>query len=92
MNQRMEFTEVNPTDRLVMLMSNADENWEITTNPMMPDWPRTLLTTVTLEDRDGGTRLTLSWDPHEATDAEVAAFAARCIRLQQGLGRRHEHH
>ena len=70
MNQRMEFTEVNPTDRLVMLMSNADENWEITTNPMMPDWPRTLLTTVILEDRDGGTRLTLSWDPHEATDAE----------------------
>lgn len=86
MNQRMEFTEVNPTDRLVMLMSNADENWEITANPMMPDWPRTLLTTVTLEDRDGGTRLTLSWDPHEATDAEEAVFAAAASDFNKGWG------
>ena len=86
MNQRMEFTEVSPTDRLVMLMSNADENWEVTANPMMPDWPRTLLTTVTLEDRDGGTRLTLSWDPHEATDAEEAAFAAAASDFNKGWG------
>jgi uncharacterized protein YndB with AHSA1/START domain len=86
MNQRMEFTEVSPTDRLVFLMSNADENWEVTANPMMPDWPRTLLTTVTLEDRDGGTLLTLNWDPHEATDAEEAAFAAAASDFNKGWG------
>ena len=86
MNQRMEFTEVSPTDRLVFLMSNADENWEVTANPMMPDWPQTLLTTVTLEDRDGGTLLTLGWDPHEATDAERAAFAAAASDFNKGWG------
>ena len=86
MNQRMEFTEVSPTDRLVFLMSNADENWEITANPMMPDWPRTLLTTVTLEDREGGTLLTLNWDPHEATDAERSAFAAAASDFNKGWG------
>lgn len=84
MNQRMEFTEVSPTDRLVLLMSNADENWEVTANPMMPDWPRTLLTTMTLEDRDGGTLLTLNLDPHEATDAESAAFAASASDFKKG--------
>ena len=87
MNQRMEFTEVSPTDRLVFLMSNADENWEVTANPMMPDWPRTFLTTVTLEDREGeGTLLTLDWDPHEATDAEVATFAAAASDFNKGWG------
>ena len=86
MNQRMEFTEVSPTDRLVFLMSNADENWDVTANPMMPDWPRTLLTTVTLEDRDGETLLTLNWDPHEATDAESAAFAAAASDFNKGWG------
>ena len=86
MNHRMEFTEVSPTDRLVFLMSNADENWNVTANPMMPDWPRTLLTTVTLEDRDGGAFLTLNWDPHEATDAERAAFAAAASDFNKGWG------
>ncbi|MYI70796.1 MAG: SRPBCC domain-containing protein [Boseongicola sp. SB0673_bin_14] len=87
MNQRMEFTEVSPTDRLVILMSNADENWEVTANPMMPDWPRTILTTVTLEDREGGgTLLTLDWTPHEATDAERAAFAASASDFNKGWG------
>ena len=86
MNQRMEFTEVSPTDRLVFLMSNADENWNVTANPMMPDWPRTLLTTVTLEDRDRGAFLTLNWDPHEATDAERAAFAAAASDFNKGWG------
>ncbi len=86
MKQRMEFTEVSPTDRLVFLMSNADEDWKVTANPMMPDWPRTLLTTVTLEDRDGGTLLTLNWDPHEATDAEEAAFAAAASDFNKGWG------
>ena len=87
MNQRMEFTEVSPTDRLVLLMSNADENWDVTANPMMPDWPLTLLTTVTLEELDGGgTLLALEWDPHEATDAERAAFATAASDFNKGWG------
>lgn len=86
MNQRMEFTEVSPTDRLVMLMSNADDDWNVIASPMMPDWPRVLLTTVEFFEHDAGTRLALTWEPHEASQAERAAFAAAIPDLDKGWG------
>ena len=86
MNQRMEFTEVSPTDRLVMLMSNADAEWNVVSSPMMPDWPRVLLTTVEFFDVDGQTKLALTWEPHDASKAEEAAFAAAIPDLDKGWG------
>lgn len=84
MYQRMEFTEVEAPSRLAMLMSNADENWEIIASPMMPDWPRTLQTSVTFDAEGDGTSLTLTWEPYEATDAETAAFKAALDGLEKG--------
>ena len=43
---------------------------------MMPDWPRVLLTTVTFEEGGRRTKLRLTWVPHQASEAEVACFAA----------------
>lgn len=84
--QRSEYTEVSPPDRLVMLMSTTDENWQPTSNPMMPDWPATLLTVVTFEDLGGRTRLRLEWSPHEASAAEIACFANAVENLGKGWG------
>ena len=86
MHQRMEFTEVSPHDRLVMVMANADAGWNVIASPMMPDWPRQLLTTVDLAETDGTTTLTLTWEPYEATEAELAAFAAAIPDLDKGWG------
>ena len=86
MYQRMEYIEVTPNEGLVMLMANADADWNVVASPMMPDWPKILLTTVTLEDHEGGTRLTLTWEPHDANDAETAAFAAAIPDLDKGWG------
>ena len=86
MFQRTEYTEVDAPSRLVMLMSNADENWNVIPSPMMPNWPRVLLTTVTLEAEGDGTKLTLEWEPHEATDDENAAFEAALAGLDKGWG------
>ncbi|MEM6576838.1 MAG: SRPBCC domain-containing protein [Pseudomonadota bacterium] len=84
--QRAEYTEVSPPERLVMLMSNTDENWNIAANPMMPDWPRVLLTTVTFEEEDGATRMRLIWAPHEASAAEIACFAEAVDGMGRGWG------
>ena len=65
--QRVEFTEVSPPERLVWLHSVSDADWAVIANPMMPDWPRVLLTTVTFEEAAGRTRLRLTWVPHEAS-------------------------
>ena len=84
--ERMEYTEVSPPERLVWLHSMADENWDIAANPMMADWPRVLLTTITLTEEAGKTTLRLTWTPHEASDAEKACFAGAMEGLDRGWG------
>src|SRR5262249_1205585 len=73
--QRTEFIEVMEASGLVCLMSSADAAWNVAPMPMMPDWPRTLLTTVTFGEIAGRTNMRLVWQPHEATGAEIACFA-----------------
>lgn len=82
--QRVEYTDVSPPDRLVWLHSVSDADWNIIANPMMPDWPRVLLTTVTFEEEAGRTRVRLTWIPHEASEAEVACFAAAIDGMDKG--------
>lgn len=82
--QRTEFTEVIPPERLVMLQSNSDADWNIASNPQMPDWPRVLLTTVTFQDDGKRTKMRLTWAPHEASDKEIACFAAAIDGLDKG--------
>ena len=85
--QRVEYTEVSRPERLVWLHSNCDAEWNIAPNPMMADWPRVLLTTVTFEEADGKTSLRLEWAPHEATEAEIACFAGAIAGLDKGWGK-----
>lgn len=82
--QRIEYVEVRPPERLVWLHSNADADWNVTSSPMMKDWPRTLLTTVTLEQAGDQTRLRLTWVPHEASAAEIACFRAAIGGMDKG--------
>lgn len=48
------------------------------------DRPRVRLTTVTFENEGGQTRMRLSWVPHEASDAEIACFAAALDGMDKG--------
>jgi uncharacterized protein YndB with AHSA1/START domain len=86
MFQRIEYTEVVPPERLVWLHANADADWNIAPSPMMADWPRVLLTTVTFAADGARTRLRLTWVPHEASAAEIACFAAAIGGLDKGWG------
>lgn len=54
--------------------------------PFFDDWPRTLLTEVTLEPRDGGTFLTLKWIPIEYTEAALAMFVKQMASMTGGWG------
>lgn len=82
--QRVEFTEVTAPERLVWLHAVSDSEWNITANPMMPDWPRLLLTTVTFEEAGYRTKMRLTWVPHDASDAEIACFAAAIDGMDKG--------
>jgi uncharacterized protein YndB with AHSA1/START domain len=84
--QRVEYIEVTPPARLVWLHASSDSNWNIIPSPMMADWPRLLLTTVTFEEDGDQTRLRLTWVPHEASAAEIACFAAAIDGMGKGWG------
>ena len=86
MYQRTEFTEVDPPSKLVMLMSTSNADWEPIDSPMNPNWPRTLLTTVTFAENGSQTDLVLTWAPHEATSAQIEAFRAALGDLDKGWG------
>ena len=84
MYQRVAYIDVRPPERLVWLHSSSDAAWNIIPSPMMVDWPRILLTTVTFEDTGGQTMLRLTWVPHEASKAEFACFAAAIGSMGKG--------
>ena len=84
--ERFQFTEIKPPERLVWLHSNTNGDWNVAPPPMMADWPRVLLTTVTFEADGARTRLRLTWVPHEASEAEKASFAAALTNLDKGWG------
>ena len=85
--QRADYVEVTPVSRLVFLQSMTDADWNVTTNPKMPDWPRVMHTDVSFTAAgEGKTDLRLVWTPHEATEAEKAFFAASLEGLGRGWG------
>lgn len=87
MLSKVVFTEVTPPERLVWdHYSSTDSEWNTIANPMMPDWPRVLLTTVTFEEVGSKTKVQLSQVPIEATDAEIACFAQMMANMDNGWG------
>ncbi len=83
---KMVFQEVVPLEKMVWHHSSADADWNVVSNPMMPDWPRVLLTTVTFTDDGSKTRVRLSQVPLDATDAEIACFASAMAGMDKGWG------
>lgn len=84
--QKAIFKEVCRPQKLVWHHCSADADWNIAANPMMPDWPRILLTTLTLDEVGQQTQLRLTQVPLEATDAEIACFSKMKDGMSSGWG------
>ncbi len=85
--QKVVFLEVDPPAKMVWQHhSSTDAEWNDAPNPMMPDWPRVFITTVTFTDRGERTDVRLSQVPHEATDAEIACFTEAMSNMDGGWG------
>ncbi len=87
---KMSFQEIVPLQKMVWHHSSTDALWNITANPMMPDWPRALLTTVTFVENDGSTHVRLSQIPINPTEAEITCFANVMSRMDKGWGSGYE--
>lgn len=83
---KMVFQEITPPSLLVWHHSSTDSDWNISSNPMMKDWPRVLLTRVEFREQGDKTSVSLSQVPIDATDAEIACFAAAMSGMDSGWG------
>ena len=84
---KMVFQEVTPPERLIWRHSSTDSDWNIIANPMMADWPKVLLTTVTFTDEVDKTNVRLTQVPIDASEAEIACFAAAMSNMDGGWGK-----
>ena len=78
--------EVELPDRLVWLNCFSDPRGGTISHPMMPDFPKELLTTVTFSEKDGKTTVQVVWDPKDCTQAEQKAFDSIRDSMNQGWG------
>jgi uncharacterized protein YndB with AHSA1/START domain len=70
--------------RLVWEQSFADDQRNKVEPAFAPGWPITLATTVEFEPVGEQTRITLTWQPVDATDAQEAVFAANLESMKGG--------
>lgn len=83
---KMVFQEIVPEEKLVWHHSSSDSDWNVVSNPMMPNWPRVLLTTVTFVDKGETTNVRLHQVPIDPTDDEIACFTEMMSGMDNGWG------
>jgi uncharacterized protein YndB with AHSA1/START domain len=82
---RFIYREIVAPERLVFVMSFSNATGGITRHPWSPNWPLEILNTATFIERDGGTMLTISGQPINATDLERETFEAGRDSMRQGF-------
>lgn len=81
------FREIVKPDRLVFVVSFADEAGRAIRAPFDETWPLEMLSKVTFSEHAGfghGTVVTIEWTPHNPTEAERRTFAAGHDGMRQG--------
>jgi uncharacterized protein YndB with AHSA1/START domain len=83
---KANYKEITKPTRIVYTQSFCDENGNITSHPMMPTWPKVMLTTVTLTEEEANkTRVTVIWEvAGEPTPAERETFNKAKGGMTQG--------
>ncbi len=78
MHGRVSYLTLERPSRLVYTQQFCDEKEQVITAPFFPDWPRTMLTTVELvAERPDRTRVTVRWEPQDATPSALRVFTAQ---------------
>lgn len=80
------YQEVIVPEKLVFIQSFSDENGNTIRAPFNANWPFEIINTITLEEIDGKTTLTMQGGPVNATAEEQAAFDGMAPMVKQGFG------
>jgi len=79
------YKEVVAPQKLVFINSFTDKDGNNIRNPWISNWPLEVMNTLTLEEKDGKTFLTLQGGPINATDEELKIFDEGSKSMEQGF-------
>jgi uncharacterized protein YndB with AHSA1/START domain len=78
------YREIQAPEKLVFVLSFSDPKGGVTRHPGMEDWPLQTLSAVEFSESGGKTKVTVSWLPHEASEAERKVFDQGRESMKQG--------
>ena len=78
------FREIQAPEKIELMQHFSDEHGGVARNPWNASWPLRTLSTTTFNAQDGGTLLTIQWEPYEASEAEQATFLAGHSSMNPG--------
>ena len=77
---------IDAPSRIVLVNSFSDAKGGTTRHPMSATWPLEMLSTTTLAEEGGKTKLTIEWLPLNPTDEERKTFDSAHDGMKQGWG------
>jgi uncharacterized protein YndB with AHSA1/START domain len=81
------YREIAAPKKLVFIVSFSDPQGGVTRHPGSPGWPLYLHSSVEFEEEGPRrTKVTVTWLPHEAADAERKTFDEARESMKQGWG------
>jgi uncharacterized protein YndB with AHSA1/START domain len=78
------YREINAPSRIVLVNSFSDVRGGLTRHPFAPTWPLEMLSTTTLADEGGKTKLAIEWSPLNPTGEERKMFDSSHDGMKQG--------
>ena len=85
MHGRVTYLALEKPTRLVYTQQFCDETERVIRAPFFADWPETMLTTVELvAETPERTRVTVKWEPRDATAADLAEFVKQRGSMTMG--------
>ncbi len=79
-----KFREIQAPEKIVLMQHFSDAQGNVSHNPWNSSWPLHILSTTTFTEQDGGTLLTIQWEPYEASEQEHAIFLAGHVSMNPG--------
>ncbi|MEI8133933.1 MAG: SRPBCC domain-containing protein [bacterium] len=78
------YREIHPKTNVVWITTFSDKDGGLQTHPFAPTWPKEMLTAMTLTAEGEKTKVTIQWDPINATEEEIATFDSTRGGMNQG--------
>lgn len=81
-----DYREINAPEKIVFVNAFADADGKVIRAPFSESWPLQMLNTLTLEEQDNQTILTLRVQALDASQQEQQTFAEGFESMRQGFG------